>query len=87
VDRTSCQWRALPVDFPPWDTVYYYFRTWNRDGTLTRMPGFDVIRRAWRSCGAELAGRRAARGRESRKCLETRFSGLARAGLGISRML
>lgn len=37
VDRTSCQWRALPVDFPPWDTVYYYFRTWNRDGTLTRM--------------------------------------------------
>ena len=37
VDRTSCQWRALPVDFPPWDTVYYYFRAWNRGGTLTRM--------------------------------------------------
>jgi transposase len=37
VDRTSCQWRALPVDFPPWDTVYHYFRTWNRDGTLTRL--------------------------------------------------
>jgi putative transposase len=37
VDRTSCQWRALPADFPPWDTVYHYFRTWNRDGTLTRM--------------------------------------------------
>jgi len=28
-------WRALPVDFPPWPTVYHYFRTWNRDGTLT----------------------------------------------------
>jgi transposase len=37
VDRTSCQWRALPADFPPWDTVYHYFRTWNRDGTLTRL--------------------------------------------------
>jgi transposase len=37
VDRTSCQWRALPTDFPPWDTVYYYFRTWTRNGTLTRM--------------------------------------------------
>jgi transposase len=37
LDRTSCQWRALPADFPPWDTVYHYFRTWTRDGTLTRM--------------------------------------------------
>jgi transposase len=37
VDRTSCQWRALPADFPLWDTVYHYFRAWNRDGTLTRM--------------------------------------------------
>jgi transposase len=37
LDRTSCQWRALPADFPPWPTVYHYFRTWNRDGTLTRM--------------------------------------------------
>jgi transposase len=37
VDRTSCQWRALPADFPPWDTVYHYFRTWTRNGTLTRM--------------------------------------------------
>jgi transposase len=37
LDRTSCQWRALPADFPPWDTVYHYFRAWTRDGTLTRM--------------------------------------------------
>lgn len=37
IDRTSCQWRALPADFPPWDTVYHYFRAWTRDGTLTRM--------------------------------------------------
>jgi transposase len=34
IGRTSCQWRALPADFPPWPSVYGYFRTWNRDGTL-----------------------------------------------------
>jgi transposase len=37
VARTGCQWPALPADFPPWPTVYHYFRTWNRNGTLTRM--------------------------------------------------
>ena len=39
LDHNSCVWRALPVDFPPWRTVYHYFRTWNRDGTLTRLLG------------------------------------------------
>jgi len=37
LDRTSCQWRALPADFPPWPTVYHDFRTWTADGTLARM--------------------------------------------------
>jgi len=37
LDHNSCVWRALPVDFPPWEIVYHYFRQWNRDGTLTRM--------------------------------------------------
>jgi len=32
VTRTGCQWRMLPVDFPPWQTVYRYFRTWTRQG-------------------------------------------------------
>jgi len=25
------------VDFPPRELVYHYFKTWNRDGTLSRM--------------------------------------------------
>ena len=29
--RTGCQWRLLPHDFPPWQTVYYYFRRWDRE--------------------------------------------------------
>ena len=24
--KTGCQWRMLPKDFPPWKTVYGYFR-------------------------------------------------------------
>jgi transposase len=30
----GCRWRALPGDFPPWQTVYTYFRNWCKDGTL-----------------------------------------------------
>jgi transposase len=37
VDRTGCQWRALPHDFPPWSTVWTYFRTWRSDGTWQRI--------------------------------------------------
>ncbi len=25
---TGCSWRHLPVDFPPWQTVYWYFSRW-----------------------------------------------------------
>ena len=31
--RTGCAWRLLPHDFPPWGTVYTYFRQWKTDGT------------------------------------------------------
>lgn len=27
------RWRALPGDFPAWQTVYTYFRHWRKDGT------------------------------------------------------
>ena len=33
LDRTGGQWRALPHDFPPWSTVWTYFRTWRNNGT------------------------------------------------------
>jgi len=31
--RGGCAWRMLPCDFPPWQTVYHYFRQWRLDGT------------------------------------------------------
>src|ERR687898_349606 len=37
VVRSGCQWRLLPHDFPPWKTVYHYFRFWRLDGTWERM--------------------------------------------------
>ncbi len=30
--RTGCSWEMLPHDFPPYSTVYYYFRRWQRRG-------------------------------------------------------
>jgi putative transposase len=31
--RGGIAWRLLPHEFPPWQTVYDYFRQWRRDGT------------------------------------------------------
>ncbi|MGH3467521.1 MAG: IS5 family transposase [Thermocrispum sp.] len=46
VNRTGCSWRQLPHDFPPWDTVYWYFQRWNTDGTTDRIH--DALRDATR---------------------------------------
>lgn len=35
--RTGCQWRQLPLDFPPWETVYRYFVTWRGLGIIDEM--------------------------------------------------
>jgi putative transposase len=35
--RSGCTWRLLPRDFPPWKTVYHYFRQWRIDGTFEQL--------------------------------------------------
>ena len=30
--KTGCQWHYFPHDFPPYQTVYYYYRRWQRKG-------------------------------------------------------
>ncbi len=40
--RGGCQWRLLPTDFPPHQTVYHYFRAWRRAGVWGRMH--DTLR-------------------------------------------
>jgi putative transposase len=43
LNRTGCQWRMLPHDFPKWQLVYSYFRQWQKDGTWQRIN--DALRR------------------------------------------
>jgi len=45
--RTGCQWRYLPVDFPPKSTVWRYFDRWRSDGTLDTIH--DLLRRRVRA--------------------------------------
>ena len=47
VVREGCSWRALPGDFPKWQTVYHYFRLWRDDGTWQQLH--DVLREQVRS--------------------------------------
>jgi transposase len=42
VVRNGCSWRALPHDFPTWQTVYHYFRLWRDDGTWQQLH--DTLR-------------------------------------------
>lgn len=46
MDRTGCQWRLIPHDFPNKSIVRYYFDLWTGDGTLTRAN--DTLREALR---------------------------------------
>lgn len=42
VVRNGCTWRALPHDFPRWQTVYHYFRLWRDDGSWQHLH--DTLR-------------------------------------------
>jgi putative transposase len=35
--KSGCPWRFLPRDFPPWRTVYHWFRRWRIEGTFERL--------------------------------------------------
>jgi putative transposase len=47
-NRTGCQWRYLPREFPNWSTVYGIFRSWKLDGTWKRIHDClrETVRRA-----------------------------------------
>ena len=44
--RAGCAWRLLPKTFPPWSSVYGYFRNWIRNGLWQQIH--DTLRRAVR---------------------------------------
>ena len=49
--KSGCQWRMLPREFPPWKTVFHYFRAWRVDGT------WEGLNRAMRRRLREKLGR------------------------------
>lgn len=49
--RNGCGWRALPHDFPCWQTVYHYFRLFRRNGL------WEHLNTAIREAVRETAGR------------------------------
>jgi transposase len=49
--KSGCAWRLLPRDFPPWETVYWWFRRWRIDGT------FEQLNARHCASGCELLGK------------------------------
>ncbi len=39
VTKYGVEWRALPVDFPPWEAVYAFFERWSARGLPDRLVG------------------------------------------------
>lgn len=42
VVRTGCSWRQLPADYPPWQTVYWYFVRWEKQRVTLKL--LDTLR-------------------------------------------
>ena len=51
--RAGGSWRLLPHDLPPWQTVYYYLRRWQREGV------WNTIHHALVMADRERVGRQA----------------------------
>jgi putative transposase len=45
--RQGCTWRALPSDLPHWNTVFCYYKEWQKDGTWDRIE--NALRRQVRA--------------------------------------
>jgi putative transposase len=46
--RSGCPWRLLPHEYPPWKTVYHYFRRWRIGGIFEKLNA--VLRERLRIC-------------------------------------
>lgn len=51
--KAGCAWRMMPHDLPPWQSVYYHYRKWSKDGT------WEQLNEALRSEVRQQAGRKA----------------------------
>src|SRR4028118_1362986 len=46
--RTGCPWRMVPREYPPWQTLYRYFRAWQQGGIWEKINAVlrERLRRA-----------------------------------------
>jgi len=47
VAKSGCQWRMLPCNFAPWNTVYFYYRKWKLEGVIEQINDFlrELVRK------------------------------------------
>ena len=57
--KNGCGWRGIPGDFPPWNTVRYYFDLWTRVPTK---DGVSLLEQALKKSGGARAQAPWARG-------------------------
>jgi|SRR5580704_3745285 transposase len=53
VVKTGCQWRQMPANFPPWQTVYQQFRAWRQSRVWERVT--KTLREQGRKAGGRNA--------------------------------
>ena len=86
IDRTGCQWRQLPKDFPPHTTVYNYFWEWTRYGVLDRIHQ-TLLERCREACGREPGPTAAIIDTQVAKATEKGGSPLVRSAMMRARKL
>lgn len=69
--KTGCQWRMLPMHFPPYNTVYYYYRQWKNNGLI------EEIHEILRNLVRKKAGRKES---PSAACIDSRSVKTTRSG-------
>lgn len=43
VTKNGCVWHDVPGEFPPWQTVYYYYAKWVKDSTWKNISDYLTI--------------------------------------------
>ncbi|MEV4098310.1 transposase [Streptosporangium saharense] len=84
VVRTGCSWRQLPVDFPPWQTVYWHFARWENKASPSRSWTCCVSASLRRPVGRRSRRRRSSTAKASRALTP---SGLPPRGYDASKRI
>jgi transposase len=42
ISKTGVQWKMLPNDFPPYGTVFYYFKKWKKNGLWRKISQYTT---------------------------------------------